>query len=98
MIDLKLFVTEGGTPARLQSFIAAIRMRLESDPAFLATDAKVGIVALTALAVEIQLTAYVDLGSDKAESEARHALLTDLMGVAEASGLTLSKGMERAAK
>ena len=98
LIDLKLFVTEGGTPARLQSFIAAIRMRLESDPAFLATDAKVGIVALTALAVEIQLTAYVDLGSDKAESEARHALLTDLMGVAEASGLTLSKGMERAAK
>ena len=57
-----------------------------------------GIGALTALAVEIQLTAYVDLGSDKAESEARHALLTDLMGVAEASGLTLSKGMERAAK
>ena len=98
LIDLKLFVTEGGTPARLQSFIEAIRMRLESDPAFLATDAKVGIVALTALAVEIQLTAYVDLGSDKAESEARHALLTDLMGVAEASGLTLSKGMERAAK
>ena len=98
LIDLKLFVTEGGTPARLQSFIAAIRTRLESDPAFLTTDAKVGIVALTALAVEIQLTAYVDLGSDRAESDARHALFTDLMGVAEASGLTLSKGMERGAK
>ncbi len=98
LIELKLFVTEGGTPARLQSFIAAIRTRLESDPAFLATDAKVGIVALTALAVEIQLTAYVDLGSDRAESDTRHALLTDLMGMAEASGLTLSKGMERAPK
>ena len=97
LIDLKLFVTEGGTPARLQSFIAAVRTRLESDPAFLATDAKVGIVALTAIAVEIQLTAYVDLGSDRAESDTRHALLADLMGVAEASGLTLSKGMERVA-
>jgi small-conductance mechanosensitive channel len=98
LIDLKLFVTEGGTPARLQSFIAAVRTRLESDPAFLATDAKVGIVALTALAVEIQLTAYIDLGSDRAESDTRHALLADLMGVAEASGLTLSKGMERGAE
>jgi MscS family membrane protein len=95
---LNLFVTKGGTPARLQSFIVAIRTRLESDPVFLATEANVGIVALTALAVEIQLTAYCDLSSDRAESDLRHALLTDLIAVAEASGLRLSKGMQRVAK
>ena len=98
LLDLKLVVTEGGTPARLQSFIAAIRVRLEGDPSFVAKETKVGVVGLTAVAVEIQLTAYMDLPSDRAESDTRHSLLTDLMDAAEASGLTLSKAMERSAK
>ena len=34
----------------------------------------------------------------RAESDLRHKLLTDLMRVADASGLTLGKGMERAPK
>lgn len=98
LLDLKLFVTEGGTPARLHSFIEAIRTRLEGDPSFVAKETKVGVVGLTAVAVEIQLTAYMDLPSDRAESDTRHSLLTDLMDAAEASGLTLSKAMERSAK
>ncbi len=98
LLDLKLFVTEGGTPERLQSFIAAVRARIEADPAFVPKDTKVGVVGLSAAAVEIQLSAYVTLPSDRAESDLRHDLLTDLMRVADASGLTLSKGMERTAK
>ncbi len=98
LLDLKLFVTEGGTPERLESFIAAARARLESDPAFVSKETKVGIVALSAAAVEIQLSGYVDLLSDRAESDLRHGLLTDLIRLADASGLTLCKGMERAAK
>lgn len=95
LLNLTVFVTEGGTPERLQSFIEAVRTRIESDPAFAREEAKVGVIGLSATAIEIQLSAYMNLPSDRAESDTRHALLTDLMRAAELSGLTLGKGMQR---
>lgn len=97
LLDLKLFVTKGGTPARLEAFIAAIRARLESDRAFASKDAMIGVVALSARAIEIQVTTHVDIDCDNAECEMRHRLLTDFMSLAESAGLGLGKGMERSA-
>ena len=97
LVKLQLLVTAGGTPEKLEAFTAALRQRIANDQAFVASHTVVGVAGIGQTGITVDLTTYVELSSDSAESAARHALLLDVVRMAEQSGLTLGNGMARPA-
>jgi small-conductance mechanosensitive channel len=97
LVKLQLLVTAGGTPEKLDAFTAALRRRITDDPAFVANRTDVGVAGISQSGIAVELTTYLDIATDAAESAARHALLLDVVRLAERSGLTLGNGMARPA-
>ncbi len=97
VIKLKILVTEGATPERLEGLIAAIRHRLEEDPLFLMKRTEIGVTDIGSDGVSIVITADINVRTDLEESLARHDLLMDLLRFAEAQRLRLGRGVELSA-
>ena len=97
LVKLQLLVTAGGTPEKLEAFTAALRQRIADDQAFVASRTDVGVAAIGQTGITVDLTTYAGVSTDSAETAARHALLLDVVRLAETSGLTLGSGMARPA-
>ncbi|MCX6977604.1 MAG: mechanosensitive ion channel, partial [Verrucomicrobia bacterium] len=97
VIKLKILVTEGATPERLEGLIAAIRHRLEEDPLFLMKRTEIGVTDIGSDGVSIVITADINVRTDLEESLARHDLLMDLLRFAEDQRLRLGRGVELSA-
>lgn len=95
VVQLKLLVTRGGTPARLEAWINAVQDRIGHDSAFLAGRTQVGVVGIEKDGVTIAVSSYLDVRTDRAEFVARHTLLVDLVAIAQTHGMGLSGGIER---
>ena len=93
LLKTQLLVTAGATPEKLDAFTAAVRQRIIEDPAFLAHRTDVVVSNIVLEGVQIDVTTYMDASTASAERAARHALLVDIMQVAEANGLSLGQGM-----
>ena len=94
LLKTQLLVTAGATPEKLDAFTAAVRERVTGDPAFLAQRTDVVVSNIILEGVQIDVTTYLDVPSASAERAARHALLVDIMQLAEVHGLTLGQGMQ----
>lgn len=97
VIKLKILVTEGATPDRLEGLTAAIRHRLEEDPLFLMKRTEIGVTDIGSDGVSIVITADINVRTDLEESLARHDLLMDLLRFAEDQRLRLGRGVELSA-
>jgi len=93
LLKQQFLVTAGGTPERLVAFINAIRDRILGDPVFAGGQTNVGLASIGAGGISIDVTTYLDVSTDAAESQARHNLLLDIIALASQAGLTLSSGM-----
>jgi len=97
VIKLKILVTEGATPDRLEGLTAAILHRLEEDPLFLMKRTEIGVTDIGSDGVSIVITADINVRTDLEESLARHRLLMDLLRFAEDQSLRLGRGVELSA-
>ena len=95
-LDLKILVTGGATPERTRAFVDAVRARILGDPVFVASESAVGMAGIEERGFAVVLSTLVDVRSDLAEIEARHALLIDVMSLAQDHRLRLGSGMEMA--
>ena len=96
VIKMNILVTEGGTPKRLQAYIEAVRSRIANDAAFVASQTEIGVADIGKDGIAVALKSYLDVCTDGAESAARHALLIDLIRLAQVQSLRLGHGMEPA--
>ena len=96
VIKMNNLVPEGGTPERLQAYIEAVRGRIANDAAFVASQTEIGVADIGKDGIAVALTSYLDVRTDAAESAARHALLIDLLRLAQEQSLRLGHGMEQA--
>ncbi len=94
LVKTQLLVTAGGTPEKLEAFAAAVRGRVTGDGAFVASRTDVGVSAITVTGIQVELTTYLNVSTISAERAARHALLVDVVRLAETCGLTLGMGMQ----
>jgi MscS family membrane protein len=93
LFKAQLLVTSGGTPNRLNQFADEVRQRISADPAFVATRTDVGLSGINDVGIQIELVTYLDVSTASAERAAKHALLVDIVKLAEACGVTLGAGM-----
>jgi small-conductance mechanosensitive channel len=94
LIKAQLVVTAGATPDRLDEFTVAIHGRVAGDPAFVDGRVEVAVANITSSGVQIDLTAYLKDAASSEERATRHALLIDIVRLAQARGLTLGPGMK----
>lgn len=94
VVKLRLPVTEGATPDRLQAFVDAIRARIVGDGEFVARETEVGVSDVESGAVPVIVKTYLVVKTDAEEVAARHALLVDLLRIAEEHHLRLGAGMQ----
>ncbi len=97
LLHQPLLVTAGGTPERLQGFIGAVRERIVGDPVFAGGQTTIGLAGISPGGITVDVTTYLDVSTDEAESAALHALLLDIVRLADQSGLALGSGMARPA-
>jgi small-conductance mechanosensitive channel len=97
LVKSLLTVTAGGTPERLDAFAAAVRERVAGDDAFVAGRTDVGVACMNEVGIQVEVIAYLNVNSTSAERAARHALLVDVLELAETCGLTLGAGTTRGA-
>jgi small-conductance mechanosensitive channel len=97
LVKSLLTVTAGGTPERLDAFAAAVCKRVAGDDAFIAGRTDVGVSGITDGGIQVEIKAYLNVSSTSAERAAKHALLLDVLELAETCGLTLGAGMMRGA-
>ena len=95
LLKQPLLVTAGGTPERLQAFITAVRERIVGDPVFAGGQTTVGLAGISSGGIAVDVTTYLDVSTDEAESAALHTLLLDIVRLADQSGLALGNGMAR---
>lgn len=94
VVKLRLPVTEGATPDRLQEFVEAIRRRIVGDGEFVARETEVGVTDVENGAVPVVVKTYLVVKTDSEEVAARHALLVDLLRLADEHHLRLGAGMQ----
>jgi MscS family membrane protein len=94
LVETQLLVTAGATPERLDAFTAAVRQRIANDEAFVGSRTDVGVSSITDTGIQVKLTTYLDVSTTRAERAARHALLVDVVRLAETCDLTLGLGMQ----
>ena len=97
LVTLKVVVTAGGTPERLDAFVAAVRQRIAGDAAYIANRTDVGVSEVERGGVEVSINSYISVTTGHSENEARHELLLDLVRLAGESGLTLGSGIASSA-
>lgn len=95
LLKQQFLVTAGGTPERLQAFITAIRDRILGDTVFAGEQTSVGLAGIGAGGISVDVTTYLDVTTDAAETQALNTLLLDIMALASQAGLTLGSGMRR---
>ena len=93
VVKLRLPVTEGATPDRLQAFVEAIRNRIVGDREFVARETEVGVSDIENGGVPVVVKTYLVVKTDAEEVAARHALAIDLLRLAEEHHLRLGAGM-----
>jgi small-conductance mechanosensitive channel len=93
LLNTQLLVTSGATPEKLDAFTQAVRQRVASDKAFVASRTEVGISGIAASGIQVELTTYLDVPTTSAERAAKHALFLDVVQLAEKCGVTLGLGM-----
>lgn len=93
VVKLRLPVTEGATPDRLQAFVEAIRGRIVGDSEFVARETEVGVSDIENGGVPVVVKTYLVVKTDAEEVAARHALAIDLLRLAEEHHLRLGAGM-----
>jgi small-conductance mechanosensitive channel len=93
LVRSKLLVTAGGTPQRLDAFVASVRQRMTDDPLCITARSDVGVIGITEQGIEIDVTTYLDVTNSNAERAAKHALMLDIVRLAASHGLTLGAGM-----
>ena len=93
LLTTQLLVTSGATPEKLDAFTHAVRQRVTSDKAFVASRTEVGISGITVSGIQVELTTYLDVPTTSAERAAKHALFLDVVQLAEECGVTLGPGM-----
>ncbi len=93
LVTLQLVVTAGATPEKLDAFTAAVRQRIIGDGAFVGGRTDVGVSTIGAGGIEMTLTSYLNASTGSDENAARHALLLDLVRLAQQHGLKLGTGM-----
>ena len=94
---LQVTVAEGATLEKVERFIAALRQRIASNPVFLEGRTTVGVSGIAKDGIQVQCTAWFDVLSDQQETDARHALLVDILSLAAAEGLGLGPQFVRGA-
>jgi MscS family membrane protein len=92
LFTTQFLVTAGATPERLEHFTAAVRERVTDDASFLARRTDVGVSGIGGSGIQVELTTYLDVPTSSREREAKHALLVDVISLAETCGLTLGSG------
>lgn len=95
VIKINILVTEGASPERLQAYIDALGHRIANDAAFVASLTEIGVADIGKDGITVAFKSYLNVRTDGAESMARHALLVDLMNLAQAHRLRLGNGVER---
>lgn len=93
LVKLQLPVTWGGTSERLQNFVGALRERILGDKTFDPAQTIIGISGISQSEISVDITTYLDVTTDAAESAARSALLLDIFQLADREGLCLGNGM-----
>lgn len=93
LVTLTIPVTAGGTPDRLDAFVAAVRRRITGDASFVANRTDVGLSGVDQDGIAVSITSYLNVRTGSAENAARHDLLLDVVKLAEQSGLKLGSGM-----
>jgi MscS family membrane protein len=93
LFKTQFLVTSGGTPERLEEFAAKVRKRVKGDQSFVASRTDVGVSGIVQTGIQVELTTYLDVPTLSAERASKHALLVDVVRLAEACGLTLGLGM-----
>jgi len=93
VVKLRLPVTEGATPDRLQAFVEAIRTRIVGDGEFVARETEVGVSDIENGGIPVVVKTYLVVKTDAEEVSARHALAIDLLRLAEEHHLRLGAGM-----
>jgi MscS family membrane protein len=66
------------SPAKVDAFKAALETMLAACDQVVSDRVSVGVKSLTGAGFELELTAYLDVASGNAESEARHALMLEI--------------------
>jgi len=94
VIKLKIPITEGITLDRLQKFIDALRTRITNDSTYITDQTEIGISDIGDKKVVLSITTYIDVRTDRAEGEVRHALLMDMMLMAQTFELKLGCGLD----
>jgi MscS family membrane protein len=97
LVKLLLQITAGGTPASLDAFSEALRARIVHDEAFVADRTHVGVTDMTELAIMVDVTSYLNVTTVGAERAAKHALILDVVRIADNCGLKLGQGMRSSA-
>lgn len=97
LVKLQLPVTSGGNSTRLQNFVAALRDRIIGDRTFDAAQTIIGVSGIGPSEISVDITTYVEVTTDAAESDVRNALLLDIFQLADREGLCLGNGMVKPA-
>jgi small-conductance mechanosensitive channel len=92
LFTTQFLVTAGATPERLDQFTTAVRQRVTDDASFLARRTEVGVAGIGGSGIQVELTTYLDVPTSSREREAKHALLVDVISLAETYGLSLGSG------
>lgn len=94
---LQVTVTEGATLERVERFIATLRERIAANAAFLTGRTTVGVSGIARDGIQVQCVVWLDVLTDQEETDARHALLVDILAIAAAQGLGLGPQFARPA-
>ena len=89
-------VTAGATPERIEALAQAIRQRIAEDPIFDVKGAEVNISRVWTDGVDIEISTRVETRSGRALREATHKFYLDIMRIAEANGLSLTRATDQA--
>jgi MscS family membrane protein len=93
LLKTQFIVTAGGTPRRLDLFADEVRRRITADDSFVATRTDVGLAGIAQTGMQVEVTTYLNVSTVSEERAAKHALLVDVVRLAERCGLTLGLGM-----
>lgn len=96
-LSTTLIVSGGGTPEKIMAFIQDITTRLAQDPLFAGPETEVNINGITGNGIQIDLSANVNTLSSVTQNAAVHRLYLDILRMAADHGLSLGRGMEKAA-
>ena len=97
IVETQLVVTSGATPEKLDAFTEALRRRIAEDPILVTDRTMINVSDFSELGVVIRLIIYLDVADPGAEGRARHALMLDILRLAQQEGLRLGAEWPRSA-